>query len=236
MNEWQKRILQRNARRDAEILGLDAVYGYTGPADETSQLGGINEEGFYRARNPNLPTPSPQTSPFQKAPQQNMAAAAGAQAAGQVGSSFLGGLFDLIGNTQKNNFTQEQMKIAQEYNLTNMGKINEYEKGYIDQRFKNNSALSAQSFEQSTKFNLQSADLNLRNQKAMVGMQSSALESMGLPGGAWALGSLSSNLPRTTQMVNQGSYARSALPGDPTTARLNGSTIQQQFGWGNYIS
>lgn len=84
--------------------------------------------------------------------------------------------------------------------------------------FKNTSALMDKQFNQN---------------KDWADFQGGALESMGLPKGAWALGASANALPRTTQVVAPGSYSRAQLPGDPTRTALTGSTAQQAFGWGN---
>jgi len=76
-------------------------------------------------------------------------------------------------------------------------------------------------------------DYSFGQAQKWTSFQGDAFQSMGLPRGAWALGSSAMALPHTTQMVAPGSYSHSALPGNPTLTALNGSSVQQAFGQGN---
>lgn len=160
-----------------------------------------------------------------------MAAAAAAEGggmsagAGQAAGAAAGGFFGFLGGLSHDIFGFETAKSDREQNAANF-KMGIDNSRYLQQQGYNN-ALGLQNNE---------AGLQFGNFQKEVGMREDALKSMGLPGGVWALGGGTSNLPTTTQMTSSGSYVKSAFPGDPTVTALTGSTVQQQFGWGNYTS
>jgi hypothetical protein len=158
-----------------------------------------------------------------------MAAAAAGEAEAGGGSSSSGAMGAAIGGT--GGFLSSLLGFfANRENNANSQKLQsnqiDFETRFANQLAKlslnNTSTLMNKQFNQSKEF-----------VTFQTNLQGNALQSMGLPQGAWALGPMASALPHTTQMVAPGSFMTDKLPGDPTIQKFNGGEIQQAIGVGN---
>lgn len=171
----------------------------------------------------------------QNQPQAPMAGVAASMAGGaaQGASSGLFGIFgDLIkGKTQQNlqehnlDWSRESLKKTQDFAAEQANLGRQY--GTDQNKLWRELQLALLEKQLKMPFDYRSEGIN---------QQSDALQSMGLPRGAWALNGLGASLPRTTQMINRGSYMTSRLPGDPTLVARNNSAMQQYMGVGNYLT
>lgn len=164
-------------------------------------------------------------------PNNNMAGAA----LGQMGGAAIGGMFNFgsgVINSQKD---MAMNKENREYDWKKTDFLNAWQtaQAQLNREF----MLRQQSLGLNFQKDLQTADQGFQTdfRNSGISMQQRALESMGLPGGAWAL-SNPGGLPTTTQLISRGSYMRSRLPGNPLSGTANYSPMQQQMGWGNYTT
>lgn len=157
--------------------------------------------------------------------QQDMAAAAGLQAGGQVLGQTMGGMFGMISQGMKNRFEGEQKDKDRTWNNLDREDKQSFQQEMIKMALQNQMSLDQNRMSQAQSM-----------YQFELGSKQEALKQAGLPAYLAQMPGAMSAIPRMSQRLPGGRLYTSQIAGDPTTSQFMGTPIQASLGWGKLPS